>query len=289
MPASSTPPSRGDVNWSEVHAVAGAFRLAMPRTPIGGRLGERLGAGTGSSLEFQDYRQYTIGDDLRHVDWSAYARSEVLTVRLYREEVSPRIDLVLDASRSMKVTEKKAQAYGALAGLLACASASTEADSRVITTAGSEPHRIERPEEIERYLACDGTISALEEGHIAFRRRSMRVVISDFLFPHDPDVLIGRLAREGSSLSVIQLTLPEEAEPEAEGGTRLQDVEGHGEIDMVLDDKAVQEYRQRFSRLRLGLARATRRAGAGFAHVVAGTPLRAVARALVSNGVLESI
>ena len=92
-------------DWPEVQRVAAAFRLAMPRSPVGGRLGERLGSGTGSSLEFQDYRQYTLGDDLRHVDWSAYARSEVLAVRLYREEVAPRIDLVLDVSRSMTVTE----------------------------------------------------------------------------------------------------------------------------------------------------------------------------------------
>ena len=69
---------------------AAAFRLAMPRTPIGGRIGERLGSGTGSSLEFQDYRPYAPGDDLRHVDWAAYARSELLAVRLYREEVAPR-------------------------------------------------------------------------------------------------------------------------------------------------------------------------------------------------------
>lgn len=284
MPASSTPL----IDWPAVHAVAGAFRLAMPRTPIGGRLGERLGSGTGSSLEFQDYRQYTLGDDLRHVDWSAYARSEVLTVRLYREEVAPRIDLVLDVSRSMRVTEEKVRAYGALAGLLACASASTEADARVLTTSAIEPQPFARPEEIERFLACDAAASALEEGHISFRRRSLRVVVSDFLFPHDADVLVGRLAREGSSLAVIQFTLPEEAEPAAEGGRRLLDIEGRGELDLVIDEKAVQEYRERFGRLRQGLARAARRAGGGFAHVVAGTPLRAVAKALVSAGVLES-
>jgi uncharacterized protein (DUF58 family) len=260
----------------------------MPRTPLGGRLGERLGAGTGSSLEFQDYRQYAAGDDLRHVDWSAYARSEVLTVRLYREEVAPRIDLVLDVSRSMTVTEQKARSYGALAGLLACATGSMDADSRVLTTSAIEPRPFGRPEEIERFLACEAASSALEEGHIAFRRRSMRVVVSDFLFPHDPDVLVGRLAREGSSLAIIQITLPEEAEPLAEGGRRLLDVEGRGELDLVIDEKAVQEYRERFSRLRQGLARAARRAGGGFAHVIAGTPLRDVARALVSAGVLES-
>jgi hypothetical protein len=53
------PPIR--VDWPEIQRVAAAFRLAMPRSPVGGRLGERLGSGTGSSLEFQDYRQYTLG------------------------------------------------------------------------------------------------------------------------------------------------------------------------------------------------------------------------------------
>ena len=45
------------IDWPAVQTVAGEFRLAMPRAPIGGRLGERLGSGTGSSLEFQDYRR----------------------------------------------------------------------------------------------------------------------------------------------------------------------------------------------------------------------------------------
>ena len=74
------------LDWAAIHAAAAPFRLAIPRSPVAGRLGERIGSGTGSSLEFQDYREYTAGDDLRHVDWSAYARSEVLTVRLYRQK-----------------------------------------------------------------------------------------------------------------------------------------------------------------------------------------------------------
>ena len=276
------------IDWASAQSVAGAFRLALPRSPIGGQLGERLGSGTGSSLEFQEYRQYAPGDDLRHVDWAAYARSEVLAVRLYREEVAPRIDLVFDTSASMAVTGEKSHAYGELAALLACASASAEANSRVITSP-AEPEPLHRPEEIERLLDCTAKNSALEESRVPFRRGSLRVVISDFLFPHDADALIGRLARGGAWLAIVQLTLRDEAEPSVEGGRRLIDVEGRGELDMVIDEKAVQDYRARFNRLRLGLSVAARRAGAQFAHVTAGTPMRQVARELAAAGVLEPL
>lgn len=275
------------IDWTAVRAAA-AFRLTLPRTPLGGRIGERLGAETGSSLEFQDYRPYAPGDDLRHVDWAAYARSELLAVRLYREEVAPRIDLVLDISRSMAVTEQKLRAYGELAGVLACACASTIADSRIITTSAVPPQPLHVPEDIERFLACDARLSALEEAHLPFRRRSLRVVVSDFLFPHDADVLVSRLARDSALLALVQLTLREEAEPVAEDGCRLVDVEGRGELDLVIDEAAVRDYRARFNRLRLGLSGAARRVGARFAHVVAGTPVRDVARGLAAAGVLEA-
>lgn len=275
------------IDWTAVRAAA-AFRLTLPCTPLGGRIGERLGAETGSSLEFQDYRPYAPGDDLRHVDWAAYARSELLAVRLYREEVAPRIDLVLDISRSMVVTEQKLRAYGELAGVLACACASTIADSRIITTSAVPPQPLHVPEDIERFLACDARLSALEEAHLPFRRRSLRVVVSDFLFPHDADVLVSRLARDSALLALVQLTLREEAEPVAEDGCRLVDVEGRGELDLVIDEAAVRDYRARFNRLRLGLSGAARRVGARFAHVVAGTPVRDVARGLAAAGVLEA-
>ena len=259
----------------------------MPRTPLRGRAGERLGAGSGASLEFQDYRSYAPGDDLRHVDWAAYARSELLTVRLYREEVAPRIDLALDVSRSIAVSEAKQRAFSELSALLACACVSTFADSRVITS-GNPPEPLATPEHIERFLSFTVNQSAFETGPLPFRRRSVRIIVSDFLFPHDADALISRLARESSWLAIVQLTLGEEAEPTVEGGRRLIDVEGRGEVDMVIDESAVREYRARFAALRLGLARAARRVGAPFAHLVAGTPLRDMARALATAGVVEA-
>ena len=255
---------------------------------MGGRVGERLGTGTGSSLEFQDYRSYVPGDDLRHVDWAAYARSELLAVRLYREEVAPRIDIVLDVSRSMALTVQKANAYGAIAGLISVACVATVADVRVTTTPAVEPRRLNRPEDIEAVLDCRSTLSALEETHLPLRRRSLRVVISDFLFPHDADALVGRLARESASVSIVQLTLPDEAEPQAEAGRRLVDIEGYGELDLTIDAAAVREYCTRFNRLRLALATAARRAGVRFAHILADRPIRDAARQLAAAGILEA-
>jgi len=277
------------IDWAAVRTAAASSRIAMPRSPARGGFGERLGTNAGSSLEFQDYRQYAAGDDLRHVDWAAYARSEILTVRLYREEVAPRIDIVVDTSLSMTVTWGKAKAYGALLGLLACAAESTAADTRVITGTASEAARLQRAEDLDRLLDCSDRISAVERLPLPLQRLSVRIVVSDFLFPHDPDALVAHLARDAAALALIQLTTGEESDPAPDGPFRLVDVEGNGELDLLLDANAVNEYRDRFNRLRLGLDRASRRAAARFAHVTAGPPLREVARTLASAGVLDAV
>src|SRR5258706_13818407 len=81
---------------------AGArFTLAAPRRVPIGMTGIRLGNRIGSSLEFRDHREYQAGDDLRRIDWNAYARTDKLILKLYQEEVSPHLDLVIDGSRSM--------------------------------------------------------------------------------------------------------------------------------------------------------------------------------------------
>ena len=197
------------------------------------------------------------------------------------------MDLAIDVSRSMAVTEAKLRAFSELSALLASACASTVADSCVITSPGAAPEPLKNPEHIERFLACEVNQSVFEGGPLPFRRRSVRIVVSDFLFPHDADALISRLARESAWLAIVQLTLAEEAEPAVEGGRRLVDVEGRGEVDLVIDEAAVRDYRARFTRLRLELSRAARRVGAPFAHLVVGTPLRDMARTLAAAGVVE--
>jgi uncharacterized protein (DUF58 family) len=61
----------------------------------------------GFSQEFAEYRQYTPGDDLRHVDWNVFARSERCYLKRYRGETNCQLTLLLDASNSMGYSSHK--------------------------------------------------------------------------------------------------------------------------------------------------------------------------------------
>src|SRR5205809_6977827 len=56
----------------------------------------------GLSVEFADYREYSPGDDLKRLDWRAYARSQRYVVKRFEEESNLRATIVLDASASMR-------------------------------------------------------------------------------------------------------------------------------------------------------------------------------------------
>ena len=76
--------------------------LLLMRSPVrGGLKGGRRSVKRGQSVEFADYREYTLGDDLRQLDWNVYARLERLFVKLFVEEEDVTVTLLLDASASM--------------------------------------------------------------------------------------------------------------------------------------------------------------------------------------------
>src|SRR6188768_3661081 len=61
----------------------------------------------GVSVEFADYREYAPGDDLKRLDWRAYARSNRFFIKRYEEESNLRCTVLLDASASMKYGGKR--------------------------------------------------------------------------------------------------------------------------------------------------------------------------------------
>src|SRR3954469_15426055 len=72
------------------------------RAPVrGGLKGGRRSVKRGQSVEFADFRDYTLGDDLRQLDWNVLARLEKLFAKLYVEEKDITIQFLIDPSASM--------------------------------------------------------------------------------------------------------------------------------------------------------------------------------------------
>src|SRR5215213_6961054 len=73
----------------------------MSRTLLAGKMkGERRSKRRGQSVEFADYRNYVIGDDLRFIDWNIYARLDRLFLKLFLEEEDLSLYILLDVSKS---------------------------------------------------------------------------------------------------------------------------------------------------------------------------------------------
>lgn len=265
------------------------FRLVLFEAPPRGVAGERLGKGTGASLEFQDRRTYAIGDDVRHLDWRSFARTDQLLVRQYREEVLPRVEIVLDLSRSMRIDAAKEQT--AIDVVAVIAGAGRGGGFQVeIALAGARPELVdcerfarEGAEFTERESLGRTLATSLE----ILRRGSMRVLVSDFLFPHDAAEFVRPLAARAGGLALIQILGPSDRAPEVGTALRLVDAETDETRDLVLDLKTVQRYRERMTRLTDGLESECRRAGARFVSIDAALDIQALCRArLVPAGVL---
>lgn len=252
-------------------ALGARYRVALADLVRGGLAGERLGKGSGASLEFEDRRAYVAGDDVRHLDWRAFARTDALQVRVYREQIVPQLDLVLDASASMAVEEAKGQFAADLAGFLGESGRRSGLDVRLLL-AGERPERFDAARLAADGVACDGarTLQELLPAVLGLlRARSIVVVVSDFLFPHAPADLVRPLLARAGPLALIQLLGSQDAAPTAGAAHRLVDAESGAVLDVVLDARTVRRYVERRERLTEELAQECRRGGALFASIVA--------------------
>src|SRR5215475_3731840 len=77
------------------------LELVSKKIFLGRMKGERRSKKKGQSVEFADYRNYVVGDDLRFLDWNLFARLEKLFLRLFMEEEDLHFYVLLDRSLSM--------------------------------------------------------------------------------------------------------------------------------------------------------------------------------------------
>lgn len=161
----------------------------------------------GFSIEFAEHREYTPGDDPRHLDYKMLARTERLYIKQYEEETNMRVQILLDISGSMGYRhESKINKfeYGAYLTAILAYMMTRQQDSVALTTfdddirldipAGSSPrHFNEMMRQLERIAPGEHTQVAdvLHKLANRFKRRCLIVLISDLY--DDPDAVIRAL------------------------------------------------------------------------------------------------
>lgn len=207
---------------------AGHLRLSLRERNWQGAQGNWAGAGIGSSIDFQDHRPYMPGDDPRYIDWAAYARSGQTIMKLYREEVSPRMDLVLDSSQSMFFdSEKEAQT---LRLFFFCIESALAISASLRIYLLSENHlellSVEQALNLDKFRTSEKAESGIPSlGKLPFRNNAMRLFISDLLYDSPPDPLLATLVAQRGKGVILAPYLEKEQNPEWSGNMELVECE----------------------------------------------------------------
>ena len=214
----------------------------------------------GFSQEFAEYRAYNPGDDLRHVDWNVFARTERMYLKRYRGETNCQVNVLLDTSGSMKFTshsvEKLEFAKFLAASVLYLAHLQRDAAGLIVfdeqvrnfvppSTRQGQLHRLLHG--IEQAEAGTRTEFTSPFAHLMdfLRRRGVVVVISDFW--EQPEKIVDTMAPlrfKGNELVLFHVLDPEEIKPKLRHPVLLRDLETGQQME-VTPDYANKEYRQK--------------------------------------------
>jgi uncharacterized protein (DUF58 family) len=271
-------------------AAAQVLRLPFRGHLWRGRAGSWLGSGRGTSLEFQDHRAYVPGDDPRHINWQAYARTGLYSMKLYREEVSPSIDVVLDVSASMALTAAKAARALELLLFALDSGRAAGASVRAWTLAGGEvrPLPASSADVDSLALTTVATPGAPDLGRVPFRTGSMRVWITDALFDAPPEGLCARLVAGGGRGVALLPFAAEEPDPDWSGPLELVDCETGTVRDQRVDGGVKERYQAAYGRHFATWAEAARRFGVAAGRVPAeGGLVEALRHDAVGSGAVE--
>jgi len=257
----------------------------------------------GTGVDFTDLREYEPGDDLRHVDWNVTARMDALYVRQYVEDRELTAWLLLDHSASMgfgPVDRQKNLVLAEVATTLAHVLA--HGGNRVgAVLFGSEVEQVIPPASgrnqvlrIAREVIDPPTTPApgtttdlavlLRAAHGLTRRRSLIVIVSDFISEPGWDALLALLARRHEVVA-IQVADPREFEIPSVGMVYVEDAETGEQIFVDTDDPVFQRrLREAADARQAELVEAARRAGVDLHQVLTDEDL---VRALMRISVLR--
>jgi uncharacterized protein (DUF58 family) len=250
------------------------LRLLARRRFAGATGGSRRSTRRGSSAEFADHRPYYAGDDIRRIDWNAYARLEELVLRLYVAEEDLTLYLLVDTSRSLAFGEppKIDTAKRIAAALAYVALSGSERVSIVPFASGVSgalpPMRGQRRigaalRQLDR-LSCDGPTDiarSIDQFLARAPRPGVVAVVSDLLDPGGYQRPLDRLLGERHDVALFHVLSAEELAPVAGGDLVLIDSERGARVEVSVDARAIAAYRARLQAFLEGAAAYAKKRG----------------------------
>jgi uncharacterized protein (DUF58 family) len=230
------------------------LRLPFRNKVWRGAAGEFAGSGTGASMDFQDHRAYSPGDDPRHINWQAYARTGQYSMKLFREEIRPVVDLVLDASPSMFFSPEKEKCTTELLQFLTDSSLADGASVRIHAISGDARIAIDPltlragrwVADVKALAPTDPTI-APEIHRLPLRTHALRVLISDLLFPADPKPIFLTLTQKQGTPIIFCPFTTAESDPGWSGNYDFVDAERQTKHPHRIEAATLRRYREAYA------------------------------------------
>ena len=230
----------------------------VSRKIFAGKLrGERRSKRRGESVEFADYRNYVVGDDLRFLDWNIYARLNSLFLKLFLQEEDLHVSLLVDVSKSMDwgrphkgLYARQIAAALAYIGLINFDRVSVYAYANGLQyeLPGVRGRRlmfkvIDFLTRVEYEGESDLT-SAAKQFAIRHPQQGIVLLLSDFIDKGGYEQGLRYLLGRKYDLYAVQLLSPEELEPGLVGDLQLRDVEDGDLAEVTVSRALLNRYKR---------------------------------------------
>jgi uncharacterized protein (DUF58 family) len=235
--------------------------LVSRRVFRGRLLAQRRTTQLGGGVEFADHREYTPGDDFRHLDWNLFARHDELLLKRFQEEEDLHVYILLDCSASMATGDPSkfdyarrvaaALAYIALAELdRAAVSAFSGGVFADFPLTRGKARILPLLQFLERLPLQQGTTDlarAARDFTARSQRRGLAIVISDLFDPSGFERGLDVLRHNRYEPHVVQVYDRREADPELKGDLELLDVETQAVEKVTVTERNLKQYRAIFA------------------------------------------
>src|SRR5690349_18270378 len=215
----------------------------------------------GFSQEFAEYRSYAEGDDLRHVDWNVFARTDRCYLKRYKGETNSQLLLLLDTSASMGYSSTGVSKldYARFVSASLCYMASTQRDATGLIIFDEDVKNYVQPSTRQGQLfrllhaiesAVVGTHTDFVKPFVHFQnflhRRGIVIVMSDFY--ENPETIVRTvepLRYKGNEVILFHMLDPQELKPKFREPVLLVDMENSAAALEVSPDYARNEYKRK--------------------------------------------